>query len=212
MYEQKRAELAQSAKNRGNKYYAAKKYQKAIEMYTKAIHYYHAKGNPKCAVFFSNRAACFANLSQFDKVRVRRMPTDGRGGGDSLSLWLYHLAAVTLPYSRGKVIEDCTAALESDPKYARALSRRAAAFEKMDRPVDALHDLTVTCIVEEFKNAATMEAADRVLRDIAKNSSKELFAVGRSLHGIWGTGIHYDTGYRTLAPMNSHRSPSSRRT
>ncbi len=36
-------------------------------MYSQAIAYY-PKLNAQCAVFYSNRAACYANLNQFDRV------------------------------------------------------------------------------------------------------------------------------------------------
>ncbi|KND02792.1 uncharacterized protein SPPG_01873 [Spizellomyces punctatus DAOM BR117] len=57
-----RAELAKSAKTLGNKYYGEKKYKEAIDLYTQAIIL-----QPD-AVFYSNRAACYANLNDYDKV------------------------------------------------------------------------------------------------------------------------------------------------
>ncbi|KAI5478253.1 mitochondrial outer membrane translocase receptor TOM70 [Pseudohyphozyma bogoriensis] len=57
-----RAKLALTLKGRGNKSYSAKKFTEAIEFYTKAI---------ECeeqAVFYSNRAACYTNLNQQEKV------------------------------------------------------------------------------------------------------------------------------------------------
>ncbi|BGP29124.1 TOM (translocase of outer membrane) complex component [Rhodotorula toruloides] len=57
-----RSKTALALKARGNKLYSAKQYQEAIDYYTKAI---------QCeeqAVFYSNRAACYTNLNQLDKV------------------------------------------------------------------------------------------------------------------------------------------------
>ncbi|KAJ3055603.1 TOM (translocase of outer membrane) complex component [Rhizophlyctis rosea] len=59
---QERTELAKTVKDAGNKYYAAKKFDEAIELYSQAINLHPH------AVYYSNRAACYANLEQYDKV------------------------------------------------------------------------------------------------------------------------------------------------
>ncbi|KAK4698953.1 hypothetical protein P7C70_g7316, partial [Phenoliferia sp. Uapishka_3] len=59
---QQRQKLAVTLKGRGNKAYSAKRFTEAIEYYSKAI---------ECeeqAVFYSNRAACFTNLGELQKV------------------------------------------------------------------------------------------------------------------------------------------------
>ncbi|KAJ2119524.1 TOM (translocase of outer membrane) complex component [Coemansia sp. RSA 720] len=56
------AELAQSLKSRGNKFFQAKRYEKAIELYTQALRF------AKDPVFYSNRAACYAASSDHEKV------------------------------------------------------------------------------------------------------------------------------------------------
>ncbi|KAJ1533782.1 TOM (translocase of outer membrane) complex component, partial [Nowakowskiella sp. JEL0078] len=57
-----RLELAKEAKNLGNKFYGESKVQDAIALYSQAI-----KLNPD-AVFFSNRAACYASLGKNKEV------------------------------------------------------------------------------------------------------------------------------------------------
>ena len=42
-------------------------FEKAAEMYSQAIQFYPG-GHKNCAVFYSNRAACYANLNQYDRV------------------------------------------------------------------------------------------------------------------------------------------------
>lgn len=54
MSESARNELGATLKDRGNKLYSKKSFQKAIECYTKAIEV----SVKKVAVFYSNRAAC----------------------------------------------------------------------------------------------------------------------------------------------------------
>lgn len=57
-----RAKAALALKARGNKLYSSKQYEQAVKLYSKAI---------ECeeqAVFYSNRAACYTNLNQLDKV------------------------------------------------------------------------------------------------------------------------------------------------
>ncbi|KAK4121396.1 mitochondrial precursor protein [Parathielavia appendiculata] len=60
--EQQRKEYAQKLKEAGNKAYGAKDFEKAIGLYSKAI---LCKPDP---VYYSNRAACYNALSQWDKV------------------------------------------------------------------------------------------------------------------------------------------------
>ncbi|TPX64440.1 hypothetical protein SpCBS45565_g05841 [Spizellomyces sp. 'palustris'] len=132
-----RAELAKTAKTLGNKYYGEKKYKEAIDLYTQAITL-----QPD-AVFYSNRAACYANL------------------------------VATKSNDYDKVVEDCTEALKLDPNYIKALNRRAQAYENEDRWVDALNDYTVMCVLEEFKNDTVLSSADRILKTLAQTKAKE---------------------------------------
>ncbi|KAJ1670376.1 TOM (translocase of outer membrane) complex component, partial [Spiromyces aspiralis] len=57
--EEKRAK-AQNLKSRGNKFYQAKKHERAIEFYTKALLF---QEDP---VFYSNRAACYVALGDYE--------------------------------------------------------------------------------------------------------------------------------------------------
>lgn len=59
---QQRSEFAQKLKVAGNKAYGSKDYNKAIELYSKAI---LCKPDP---IFYSNRAACYNALSEWEKV------------------------------------------------------------------------------------------------------------------------------------------------
>ncbi|KAJ2780486.1 TOM (translocase of outer membrane) complex component [Coemansia javaensis] len=127
--------LAQSLKSRGNRFFQAKRYGAAIELYTHALRF------EKDPVFYSNRAACFA------------------AEGD-----------------HGRVIEDCTAAVELEPQYVKALMRRAQAYEHTDRFRDALYDFTTVCILEDFGNSVAAGAAERVLKRLAEAEARERVA------------------------------------
>ncbi|KAI1315649.1 TOM (translocase of outer membrane) complex component [Mortierella claussenii] len=60
--EKKRMEHANTLKTRGNSMYSSKKWDEAIRLYSQAIAF-----SPD-AVFYSNRAACYAVVGKFDKV------------------------------------------------------------------------------------------------------------------------------------------------
>ncbi|OAC99915.1 hypothetical protein MUCCIDRAFT_147886, partial [Mucor lusitanicus CBS 277.49] len=57
-----RLTAATSLKTKGNQAFAEKRYQQAIQLYTQAIRFL---ADP---IFYSNRAACYANLNQPDRV------------------------------------------------------------------------------------------------------------------------------------------------
>ncbi|KAJ2373367.1 TOM (translocase of outer membrane) complex component [Coemansia sp. RSA 2607] len=124
--------LAQSLKSRGNKFFQAKRYPKAIAMYTQALRF------DEDPVFYSNRAACYAAENDTEKV-----------------------------------IEDCTSALKHEPRYIKALMRRAQAYETTDRFRDALYDFTTVCIMEDFNNTVAATAAERVLKKLAEAEARE---------------------------------------
>jgi len=64
-------------------------------------------------------------------------------------------------------IQDCTEALKINPSYMKALNRRAAAYEKSGENYKALVDYTAMCIMEEFKVETTIQATDRMLKQVA---------------------------------------------
>ncbi|KAJ1963136.1 TOM (translocase of outer membrane) complex component [Dipsacomyces acuminosporus] len=124
--------LAQSLKSRGNKFFQAKRYAKAIELYTQALRF------DEDPVFYSNRAACYAAEDSHEKV-----------------------------------IEDCSSALKLEPRYVKALMRRAQAYENTDRFRDSLYDFTTACILEDFKNNLAATSAERVLKKLAEAEARE---------------------------------------
>lgn len=63
---------------------------------------------------------------------------------------------------------DCTEALKHNPNYAKALSRRAKAYEARDELQKSLEDITGACIVEGFRNDVSLTYADQVLKRLGK--------------------------------------------
>jgi mitochondrial import receptor subunit TOM70 len=73
------------------------------------------------------------------------------------------------------VIDDCTAALNLDPNYSKALHRRSKALESLGRLEEAFEDLTTLCLLDKF-SSATMTAADRVVKKLGNIMAKRVIA------------------------------------
>lgn len=72
-----------------------------------------------------------------------------------------------------KVIEDCSVALELNPRYTKALQRRAKALEQSGDLAQCLEDVTAVCILEGFQNQSSIVQADRVLKALGRKHAKE---------------------------------------
>lgn len=73
-----------------------------------------------------------------------------------------------------KVIEDTTAAISIDPEYIKALNRRANAYEQEGRFSEALLDYTASCIIDQFRNDASAQAVERLLKKVAESKAKSI--------------------------------------
>jgi import receptor subunit TOM70 len=71
-----------------------------------------------------------------------------------------------------KVIDDTTAAISIDPEYIKALNRRANAYEQEGRFSEALLDYTASCIIDQFRNDASAQAVERLLKKVAESKAK----------------------------------------
>lgn len=67
---------------------------------------------------------------------------------------------------------DCTKALELNPRYAKALLRRARALEQIGDLEAALEDVTTACIYESFSNQTSLSMADKVLDKLGELYTK----------------------------------------
>lgn len=127
MSEQDKKDYAAKLKAAGNKAYGSKDYNRAIDLYGQAL---LCKADP---VFYSNRAACWNAMSNWDRV-----------------------------------IEDTTAALNLDAEYVKALNRRANAYEQSEKYSEALLDYTASCIIDGFRNDASAQSVERLLKKVAE--------------------------------------------
>uniref|UniRef100_A0A665UWH5 Mitochondrial import receptor subunit TOM70 n=1 Tax=Echeneis naucrates TaxID=173247 RepID=A0A665UWH5_ECHNA len=131
---------AQAAKNKGNKYFKAAKYDSAIQCYTEAIALCPTEQKADLSTFYQNRAAAYEQLMN----------------------WI-------------EVVQDCSRAVELNPRYVKALFRRAKALEKLDNKKECLEDVTAVCILEAFQNQQSMLLADKVLKQLGKEKAKEKY-------------------------------------
>ncbi|XP_061833524.1 mitochondrial import receptor subunit TOM70 [Nerophis lumbriciformis] len=131
---------AQGAKNRGNKYFKAAKYENAIQCYTEAIALCPAEQKSDLSTFYQNRAAAYEQQMKWTEV-----------------------------------VQDCSQAVGLNPRYIKALFRRAKALEKLDNKKECLEDVTAVCILEAFQNQQSMLLADKVLKQLGKEKAKEKY-------------------------------------
>ncbi|KAL1674312.1 hypothetical protein EV122DRAFT_269598 [Schizophyllum commune] len=137
MSSEERQKVANSFKARGNSAYQAREFAKAAELYTRAIEI-SPKSEP---VYYSNRAACYINLS---------------------------------PPKYEEVVADCDEALRLDPKYVKALNRRATALEALERYEEALRDFTAATILDKFQNQSAATSVERVLKKLSALQAAEI--------------------------------------
>ncbi|KAM9478874.1 mitochondrial import receptor subunit TOM70-like isoform 1-T1 [Salvelinus alpinus] len=131
---------AQGAKNKGNKYFKAGKYEQAIQCYTEAIGLCPRENQTDLSTFYQNRAAAY----------------------EQQMMWT-------------EVVQDCTQAIEMNPRYIKALFRRAKALERLDNKKECLEDVTAVCILESFQNQQSMLLADKVLKLLGKEKAKDKY-------------------------------------
>lgn len=91
-----------------------------------------------------------------------------------LSQFYQNRAAAYEQLKKWKSVEiDCTEALNLNPKYLKALHRRARAFENLKELELCLEDVTAVAILEGFQNNSSLVLADRILKDLGLKHAKE---------------------------------------
>lgn len=91
-----------------------------------------------------------------------------------LSTFYQNRAAAYEQLRKWKAVrEDCSRALELNPRYVKALHRRARANECLNEFFASLEDITATCILESFQNNSSLTFADRILKHIGATDAEE---------------------------------------
>ena len=72
------------------------------------------------------------------------------------------------------MVEDTTAAINLDNEYVKALNRRANAYEHLEMYSEALLDYTASCIIDSFRNEASAQSVERLLKKVAETKAKTI--------------------------------------
>ncbi len=144
----KREDLSKHLKNLGNKAYSNRQFEKAIDHYTKAI-----AAHP-VAVFYSNRAACFANLSQPEKVVA--------DCDEALKMDRVYVKALN---RRAVAKEQLGNPTEGEEGIGE---------DKAQLLFDSLADFTAVAILGQFKDQTATESVERVLRKLATGKAQDI--------------------------------------
>jgi len=76
-----------------------------------------------------------------------------------------------------EVVENSSKAIDLNPKYTKALARRARAYEALDEKRSCLEDVTAVCLLEGFQNQQCMILADRILKSFGKQLAEEYIKI-----------------------------------
>lgn len=146
--DEKRKSLSQHLKNLGNKAYSNRQFETAIAHYTKAI-----AAHP-VAVFYSNRAACYANLSQPENVIA--------DCNQALKMDKAYIKALN---RRAVAREQLGSPTEGSEGVGEA---------KAQQLFDSLADFTAVAILAQFKDQTATESVERVLRKLATGKAQDI--------------------------------------
>ncbi|KAK0553373.1 TOM (translocase of outer membrane) complex component [Tilletia horrida] len=145
--EERRKSLAQAFKVAGNKKYQARQFEEATYLYTKAL------AAEEQAVFYSNRAACYSNRGDYEKVI--------EDCDKALSLDKAYIKAL----NRRAIARE---ALGKNPEEGEAGERKRELLNQ------ALTDFTAVAILGQFKNEEATASVERVLKQLAEAQAKEI--------------------------------------
>ncbi|TKY87675.1 hypothetical protein EX895_003256 [Sporisorium graminicola] len=144
----KRESLSQHLKTLGNKAYSNRQFEKAIAHYTKAI-----AAHPM-AVFYSNRAACYANLSQPQQVVA--------DCDEALKMDRVYVKALN------------RRAVAKEQLGNPAEGQEGVGEDKAQLLFDSLADFTAVAILGQFKDQTATESVERVLRKLATGKAQDI--------------------------------------
>ncbi|WFC98981.1 TOM (translocase of outer membrane) complex component [Malassezia yamatoensis] len=141
----RRESIAQHLKGLGNKAYSSKKYEEAIDHYTKAI------AASASAVFYSNRAACYANLGKPQEVI--------RDCDEALKIDRTYVKALNRRAVAAEQLgEDAEQQGEEGDKAREYLEK-------------SLGDFTAVAILGHFRDTTATASVERVLKKLASGKA-----------------------------------------
>nr|CDI56291.1 probable mitochondrial precursor protein import receptor tom70 [Melanopsichium pennsylvanicum 4] len=146
--QQRRETLSQHLKTLGNKAYANRQFDRAIIHYTKAI-----AAHPM-AVFYSNRAACYANLNQPQQVVA--------DCDEALKMDRVYVKALN------------RRAVAKEQMGNPTDGQEGIGEEKATLLFDSLADFTAVAILGQFRDQTATEAVERVLRKLATGKAQDI--------------------------------------
>ncbi|XP_063222903.1 mitochondrial import receptor subunit TOM70 [Bacillus rossius redtenbacheri] len=120
------------------------------------------------------KAGKYAEAIECYNMAIEVCPTDKKQ--DLATFYQNRAAAYEQMKVYERVKEDCSKALELNPKYVKALQRRAKACELTQDLLQSLEDVTAACMLEGFQNQTTLLTADRVLKELGRKHAKEAMA------------------------------------
>lgn len=124
------------------------------------------------ATQYKNEGNAMFKKGKYDEAIVyydKAIETCPANNSTDLSLMYQNRAAAYEQLNKWSAVKaDCTRALELNPRYIKALHRRARAHEHINDLASSLEDVTATCILEGFQNNSSLMFADKVLKQMGK--------------------------------------------
>ncbi|XP_053672782.1 mitochondrial import receptor subunit TOM70 [Anopheles nili] len=117
-------------------------------------------------------------ISEYDAA-IEHCPTSN--ASDRATYYQNRAAAYEQLQNWPAVIKDCTNAIECNPGYSKALTRRAKAHEQLKDLSKALEDVTAACILDQFQNRTTLVMADRMLQELGLQHGKEAMKLKKEI-------------------------------
>ena len=144
--QERKDSVAQYLKGLGNKAYSNKKHEEAIQHYTKALSIVPS------AVFYSNRAACYANIGKPENVIS--------DCNEALKLEPTYIKALN---RRAVAAEQLGEKAEADNAEGEKARRRLE---------QSLSDFTAVAILGQFRDTSATTSVERVLKKLASSKAK----------------------------------------
>ncbi|XP_011500393.1 PREDICTED: mitochondrial import receptor subunit TOM70 [Ceratosolen solmsi marchali] len=126
---------------------------------------------------FKSKGNQFFNIGKYDEAICNynmAIDTCPKENSEELATFYQNRAAAYEKLQKFSAVKaDCTQALELNPKYIKALTRRARVLELSNDLETALEDMTLAYFLENFSNESTLCEADKILRKLSLKNTQE---------------------------------------